>query len=120
MKVKNNSGWHPVGQAILLRATELEKTQEKAAGGTGMIVVPDEVRKSSAAADIVGIVVEMGADCYAGTVGDSPNAPSQTPRCEVGDIVAFTKYTGAVIIGNDGYTYRMINAGAVYAVRDEE
>lgn len=104
MKIQNNSGWRPVGKALLLRAIEL---QEKQKGGR--IVIPDEVAMSSASCDTRGLVVAVGDDAWTDT----------HPRCKTGDEVLFTQYSGGSIIGTDGYIYRMVNASAVYAVREK-
>lgn len=103
MKVENNSGYRPVGRAVLLRAFELLEKQSR-------IVVPDEAALSSATCDTQGIVVGIGADAW----------KDISKRCEVGDKVLFTKFTGGVLKGKDGYVYRMIPADAIYAVKEED
>jgi co-chaperonin GroES (HSP10) len=104
-EVKNLSGWHPVGQAVLLRAFELYERKH-------MIHVPDEVEMSSATCDTQGLVVEIGPDCWKG--------PGESPRAEVGDKVLITRFSGGVLRGSDGFIYRMIPCHAIYAVKDGE
>lgn len=110
-KIQNNSGWHPAGQAILLRAIELEVAQAGAARGEkSRIAIPDEVKRSSAQCDTEGLVVAVGEDAWSDIA----------PRCREGDRVLFTKYAGGTIVGKDGYVYRMVNSHSIYAVADEE
>jgi co-chaperonin GroES (HSP10) len=101
MEIENNSGFRPVGKAVLLRAFEmLEKT--------GRVFIPDDVLMSSSAADTEGIVVAIGPDCW----------KDATPRAKVGDKVLITRFTGGMIKGSDGYIYRMIPGDAIYAVKE--
>ena len=104
MAIKNNSGYRPVGHAVLLRAFELYEKQSK-------IAVPDSVAMSSATADTSGIVVAIGADCWTGE--------NETPRAKIGDKVMITKFSGGMIMGNDGYVYRMVPDHSIYAVKEE-
>lgn len=90
----------------MLRATELE---EKRTGTESRILVPDNVAKSSAQVDTMGIVVGIGEDAW----------KDASPRAKLGDRVLFTQYTGGTIKGLDGYFYRMINCDAIYAVMEE-
>ncbi len=105
MEVKNNSGYRPAGHAVLLRAFELEEKMNK-------IVVPDSVAMSSATADTMGIVVELGADCW--------NGPNESPRAKVGDRVLITRFVGGMIRGTDGYIYRMVPDHSIYAVQEDQ
>lgn len=105
-QIQNTSGWAPAGQAILLRATQLEDLRKEGSS----VLIPDEVFQSSAARDVEGMVVAIGADAW----------KDITPRCEVGDRVRFTQFAGGVIKGDDGVIYRLINSHAVYAVRQEK
>lgn len=105
-QIKNGSGWVPQGQAILLRATQLDDLRKEG----GSVLIPDEVWTSSAARDVEGMVVAIGPDAWMDI----------TPRCEVGDRVRFTQFAGGIIKGDDGIIYRLINAHAVYATKAVE
>ena len=105
MKVENNSGYRPVGKAVLLRAFELAEKQS-------LIQVTAEVAMSSATCDTQGLVVEIGPDCW--------NGPLETPRAKVGDKVLITRFSGGVLPGSDGFIYRMIPDHAIYAVKEEK
>ena len=105
-EIVNSSGWEPAGQAILLRAVQLDDIRPVG----GSVVIPDEVAQSSAARDVIGLVIAIGADAW----------KDITPRCQVGDRVRFTQFAGGIIKGDDGVTYRLVNSHAVYAVKTEK
>lgn len=103
--IENNSGWRPVGHAVLLRAFELMDKQS-------LIHVPDEVKLASATCDSQGVVVAIGADCW--------NGEREHRRAEIGDKVLITKFSGGVLpMGEDGYVYRMVPDHAIYAVKEK-
>jgi co-chaperonin GroES (HSP10) len=104
MVVRNNSGWAPVGQAVLLRAFELEERRSK-------IAIPESVAMSSASCDTAGIVVAIGPDCWKGA--------NESPRAKLGDKVLITRFAGGSITGEDGYVYRMVPSHAIYAVKED-
>jgi co-chaperonin GroES (HSP10) len=104
VEIKNNSGFRPVGKAVLLRAFELREKQSR-------IEIPKEVAMSASAVDTAGIVVAIGPDCW--------NGPNESPRAEIGDKVLITKFSGGQIEGSDGFIYRMIPDHAIYAVKEE-
>ena len=101
----NNSGYRPVGKAVLLRAFELAEKKM-------MIHLPDEVEMSAATCDSQGLVVAIGPDAWSGE--------NETPRARVGDKVLITRFSGGMLRGSDGYVYRMIPDHAIYAVKEEE
>jgi len=101
--IKNNSGWRPVGHAVLVKAMELEEKQSS-------IHIPKAVRESAATGEMMGVVVALGADCW--------NGEGETPRATVGDIVLVTRYSGGILSGSDGATYKMVPDHAIYAVKE--
>lgn len=102
-RIRNTSGWRPVGQAILLKAVQLADISSK------ILEIPDEVKQSSATRDIIGLVIAIGPDAW----------KDISPRCEVGDKVRFTQFAGGIILGDDSEIYRLVNAHAIYAVKEE-
>lgn len=94
----------PKGYRILIALPEV---QEKTAGG---IIRPDDLRKKEETASIVGLVLEMGPDCYA----DRDRFPSGS-YCKPGDYVIFRSYSGTRFkIKNR--EYRLINDDTVEGV----
>lgn len=94
----------PMGYRILIALPEV---QEKTAGG---IIRPDELRKREETASILGLVVELGPDCY--------NDPDRFPNgayCKAGDWVIFRSYSGTRF-KIKGREYRLINDDTVEGV----
>ena len=96
----NNSGITPRGNKVLIRPEQLP---EKTSGG---IVIPDEALDRQQMAHMYATVIGIGPWCWK----DEPE-----PRCEVGDRVIYAKYSGEPFTGNDGITYRLINAREIVA-----
>lgn len=94
----------PKGYRILIA---LPDTQEKTAGG---IIRPDELRKREETASMLGLVLEMGPDCYA----DESRFPSGA-YCKPGDWVVIRSYSGTRF-KIKGREYRLINDDTVEGV----
>lgn len=94
----------PKGYRILIALPEV---QEKTAGG---IIRPDDLRKKEETASILGLVVELGPDCYA----DPARFPGG-PYCKSGDWVIFRSYSGTRF-KIKGREYRLINDDTVEGV----
>lgn len=99
----NASGIRPVGHRVLVLPEDVE---EVTAGG---IVLARELVQKEAMAQVAGVVVEVGVDCWA----DQPSK-----WVGPGDRVIFAKYSGLYHKGADGKTYRVINDLDVVAVFD--
>jgi chaperonin GroES len=94
----------PKGYRILIALPEV---QEKTAGG---IIRPDDLRKKEETASILGLVVELGPDCYS-----DPDRFPAGPYCKTGDWVIFRSYSGTRFKIN-GREYRLINDDTVEGV----
>lgn len=98
--MKNKSGLHPQGTAVL---TEPYEPEVKIWSDT--LIIPDAVRESLQVLENRVVVVEIGSAAWA----DEP-----TPRAKIGDVVFITKHAGFVATGADGRMYRMINAREIF------
>lgn len=96
----NPAGITPRGNKLLVRPEELP---EKTSFG---LIIPEEALDRQQMAHMYGTVVEIGPWCWK----DEPE-----PRCSVGDRIIFAKYAGELFTGNDGITYRIMNARDVVA-----
>lgn len=74
----------PLGHRVLV---EPDSIDNKTKGG---IILPDEVRKQEAGAQVIGTVLDIGDTCWA-------DSPTGEPWCKVGDRVVFAKYAGMKI-----------------------
>ena len=94
-EVKNLSGVHPLGHAVLLRTYELKQ---------GRIELPDSVKERLVMAEQRATVVEIGPMAWFEEI--KSGAP---PRAKIGDRVLFAKHSGYGVQGDDGVTYRCVN-----------
>jgi len=102
----NESGFHPRGPRVLIKVDKVEEVSEG-----GIILAQDLVNKEQNA-QIKGVVVEIGPDCWMDTplariemaMGKDPTA-----WCKVGDRVQIGKYAGNRLIGKDEQEYRVVN-----------
>lgn len=99
----NTSGIRPRGNKLLIRP---EEVPEISGGG---IILPTQAVEKEAMAQMYGTVIAIGPWCWK----DEPE-----PRCEVGNRIIFAKYAGEMFRGNDGITYRLINARDVVATHE--
>lgn len=97
----------PKGYRILIALPEV---QEKTAGG---IIRPDDMRSKEQTASILGLVLELGPDCYA----DEGRFPTG-PYCKPGDWVIFRSYSGTRFKVK-GREYRLINDDTVEGVVED-
>ena len=104
--MKNNSGLHPQGVAVLLIPYEPEVKL-----WSDTLIIPDSVREGLQVLENRQVVVEVGPAAW----DDEP-----TPRAKVGDVVLITKHAGFVATGADGHLYRMVNAREIFCQIDIE
>lgn len=92
--MKNESGLHPLGRAVLVEPYEPEIKKS-------MIVMPDTVKERSAMVETRAIVLEIGPTAW---------DDEKVPRAAVGDKVLLSKFAGVVAVGiKDGKRYRLVN-----------
>lgn len=92
--MKNESGLHPLGRAVLVEPYEPEIKKS-------MIVMPDTVKERSAMVETRAIVLEIGPTAW---------DDEKVPRAKVGDKVLLSKFAGVVAVGiKDGKRYRLVN-----------
>ena len=97
MTVKNESGFIPTGELVLVR---LRKVEEKTAGG---IVIPDSVTDKHQMAETTGEVIAMGQNAA---------AHPRMHGIEVGDTVLFPRYSGNNF-PVDGVNYWIMEARSI-------
>ena len=103
--VKNKSGLHPVGVAVLVEPYEAEKM-------SSIIAIPDTVKGRMDLLETRCVVIEVGSEAW---------ADEKVPRAKIGDRVMITKFGGALLVGvKDGRTYRMVNDRDIYCVIEED
>jgi len=118
MKNINGSGITPCGNRIVVKPDEIKET----VGEESKIIVPDSVRESHMHAQSTGVLVAAGPDAFRHTVStthrriDDRWVPYETKVsgysedfAKVGERVAFAKYGGLQVEGEDGVNYRILN-----------
>jgi co-chaperonin GroES (HSP10) len=115
--MQNTSGIHPLGDRVLIKPDEIEKTSPG-----GIIIVDPEERH--AMAQSIGTVVAVGPDCWVDHVERGPQGTKTVgfsgPFAQPGDRVCFAKYGGLQVPGKDGKLYRIMNDVDITAKVDEE
>lgn len=112
----NKSGIQPIGDRVLIRPDDIEKVTE------GGIVIPETVGEHHALAQSIGILVDKGPDAWVdfvekdseGKVVRKGGSLGRVP--EIGQRVAFEKYGGLQMPGEDGAQYRLLRASGVSAI----
>lgn len=91
----NESGIVPLGHRVLVLPYEIE---EKSAGGIVVTIAATKEREEMS--QVRGVVVSVGPNCW---------EEYDVPWASSGDHVMFGKYAGAIMPGNDGKKYRLVN-----------
>ncbi len=95
MDVKNTSGMHPLGRAVLVKPYEPERKES-------LIALPKSVHERQMMIDQRVVVVECGPACW----------PDEPPRAKVGDLVLIAKMSGYFVsneLAEDAQNYLIIN-----------
>lgn len=106
----NTSGIHPVGHRVLV-LPEQETEDQKALKRIGLVMA-ENVNDRHRLAQMAGVVVGIGDTAWRDFKSE--------PWAKVGDRVMFAKYSGVILRGKDGNSYRMVNDEDIVATLDPE
>jgi co-chaperonin GroES (HSP10) len=102
--VKNETGLHPLGVAVLVEPYEPETK-------SSIIELPDTVKQRFAMIEARCVVIEVGPEAW---------IDEKQPRAQVGDKVLVTKYAGyAAQSPRDGKLYRLVNDRDVFCAIED-
>ena len=101
--ILNNSGWHPVGRAVLVMPEALVKKDS-------VIALPQSVTDRTKLMQDRAQVVAVGAAAWM----DEPEA-----RAKPGDNVILAAFSGYILLGKDGKEYRAVNERDIFLVEDK-
>jgi len=101
----NPSGITPIEYNVVVRP---EKVAEKTAGG---VYMPDDVREKDQYGEYKGVLVAVSPMAFS-----FEEWPEDAPKPNVGNHVAFVRYAGTLVEGNDGEDYRVMKDKDVLAV----
>lgn len=105
---KNESGYRPIGDRVLvLPDVAAEKT-------SGNVFIPGTVQESQSYAAETGVLVELGEAAFLWNSDRTRKFEGSRPK--PGERVFFDRYSGGVIKGKDGRTYRFMDDKAIGAV----
>jgi co-chaperonin GroES (HSP10) len=102
--IKNESGLHPKGHAVLVKPYEAELL-------SSIIEIPATVKDSLEVLETRVVVLEVGGSAW---------QDEREPRAVVGDCVFVTKFAGFVCAGADGRLYRLVNDRDVFCNIDQK
>lgn len=95
---KNTSGLHPKGRAVLVEPIETDLVST-------IIKIPDNVKERSMMVEMHVTVLEVGPEAW---------KEEATPRAKPGDHVLVSRWCGHIMPGNDGKSYRLVNAEDIF------
>lgn len=101
--MKNTSGRHPLGRAVLVKPIETELTST-------IIKIPDTARERAMMVEVNAVVIEVGPEAW---------KEERQPRAYPGDHVLVSKWCGHITTGKDGEFYRLVNAEDVFCGVDK-
>lgn len=107
----NPSGWHPLGDKILVKA---DAVASKTAGG---VELPDDIRDRMTMAAEAGVVIAIGDGCF---ISEASGLPFNGRRPNPGDRVAMGRYSGQMIMGHDNLRYRILSSSEIGAIEAKE
>lgn len=121
------TGIEPAGNRVVVKPDDVERKTE------GGIIIPDKQADQHAHAQTIGTLVAVGPDAWRHVTkkryrlidGEFKLVEMETsgyskPFAEVGDRIAFAKYGGLVVEGEDGEQYRILNDEDVTAKVSDE
>lgn len=113
----NTSGIYPSGNRVLVKPDSVKETTEESP-----IFIPENVREKHMHAQSTGVLIAVGPDAYNHITektyrlidGDFRMVEMRKkgyskPFALPGDRIAFAKYGGLQVEGEDGETYRVLN-----------
>ncbi len=101
--MENTSGWRPAGRAVLVLPEDIVKKESR-------IALPQSVADRTKLMQDRACVVAVGAAAWM----DEPEA-----RAQPGDNVILAAFSGYILEGKDGKTYRAVNERDIFLVEDK-
>lgn len=112
----NTSGWRPIGDTVLV----LPDIGAETAGTSGSIYLPGDIQERNSLASESGVIVAIGDGAFVRNSARTGTFVGTAP--EPGDRIIFARYSGRVVQGADGSTYRMMSDDCIAGVqiRDDD
>ncbi|WP_213775101.1 hypothetical protein [Bradyrhizobium sp. dw_78] len=104
----NKSGWTPIGDKVLVL------TDQPAKETSGGIMLPEDLIERNGMAAETGILIEYGEDAFKFS---KDGMPRSGPKPKIGSYVYIERYSGQLMLGDDGQFYRMMSDHCIAAVK---
>jgi co-chaperonin GroES (HSP10) len=108
----NRSGYEPVGDRVLVGP---DSAADMTSGGVHL--TPEFSERMTLAAE-TGVIVACGPDAFLWNSDKTRRLEGPTPKA--GDRVYINRYSGQVLLGDDGRVYRLMEYGCIGAVKKTE
>lgn len=105
---KNTSGCIPIGEKILVKP---DIAVSQSAGG---VLMPDDFKERMQLSTQSGVIVSIGDDAF--TWNADRSRPFNGYKPKIGDRVYYERYAGAIVNGDDGHDYRLIEDKQIGAI----
>ncbi len=105
---ENKSGCFPIGEKILIQP------YFAVAATAGGVHIPDEFKERMQLSAEMGVIVALGDDAFTWNADRTRAFGGYTPK--PGDHVHYERYAGAVVQGDDGAEYRIVEDRQIGAV----
>jgi chaperonin GroES len=106
---KNESGYEPIGDRVLVGP---DMASDMTSGGVALTA--DHVDRTTQAAE-TGVIVAVGANAFRWNFDRT--RPWEGPKPQPGDRIYVQRYSGQVMLGEDGRFYRLMDYACVGAVK---
>lgn len=107
---KNESGWNPLGDKVLIQPDKVASTTK------GGIALPDDIADRMTMAAEAGVIVAMGAGAF--KWNSDRITPFEGNKPKPGDRVSMNRYSGQLLMGHDGVSYRVMDSVELGAVEN--
>ena len=104
----NESGWHPLGNRILVRPDQVASRTQ------GGIELPTDIQDRMAMAAEGGMVIAVGAGAF--KWNSDGVSPFEGVAPKPGDRVSVGRYSGQLVMGHDGKSYRIMDSSELGAI----
>ena len=108
---RNESGFKPIGDRVIVLPDLASGTS------SGNVTLPPDLVDRMSMASETGVIIAIGPGAWKWTADRS--RPFVDERPFVGDRVYFERYSGALMRGKDGRTYRLMDDKTIGATEEE-
>lgn len=109
---RNESGRIPIGDSVVILPDEASNK----IGKLGLIEAPEQMVERHSLGSETGIIVAVGEGAF--EWNSDRTRPFKGRKPTPGDRVHFARYSGRVLVGKDGKSYRIMSDNCVAAIEE--